>query len=146
MNNKYQRVVLNGQSSSWAKVSAGVPQSILGLLFFLIYINDLSYGLSSSTKFFADNTLILSVVNFFIKLGLPRKLHNVLPRNSSITINKSFIRPPLGYGAIIFHQRKIIAFVKRNESMKYHAALVITRAIEGSSREKIYKELGVKTL
>ena len=30
--------------------------------------------------------------------------------------------------------------------MKYHAALVITRAIEGSSREKIYKELGVKTL
>ena len=45
LSNRYQRVVLNGQSSSWVKVSAGVPQgSILGSLFFLIYINNLSCG------------------------------------------------------------------------------------------------------
>ena len=57
-------MVLNGQSSSWAEVSAGVPQgSVLGPLFFLMYINDLSCGLSSTTKLFADDTSLFSVVH-----------------------------------------------------------------------------------
>ena len=54
-----QRVVLNRQHSNWSNISAGVPQgSILGPLFFLIYINDLSDNLSSNPKPFADETSI----------------------------------------------------------------------------------------
>ena len=57
------RVVLNGQYSSWASVKAGVPQaSILGPLFFLIFINDLSDNLVSNPKLFADDTSLFSVV------------------------------------------------------------------------------------
>ena len=52
-----QRIVLNGQHSSWSDVLAGVAQgSILGPLLFLIYINDLSDGLQCNPKLFADDT------------------------------------------------------------------------------------------
>ena len=63
LSNGYHRVVLNGQASSWADVKAGVPQgSILGPLFFLIYISDLSENLKSTVKLFADDTLLFHVV------------------------------------------------------------------------------------
>ena len=63
-NNRLQRVILNGQSSNWEKVDAGVPQgSILGPLLFLIYINDISSNLESEVKLFADDTCLFSIVN-----------------------------------------------------------------------------------
>ena len=64
LRNRKQRVALNGQSSSWTYVNAGVPQeSILGPLLFISYINDLSDGLSSNAKLFADDTSLFSVVH-----------------------------------------------------------------------------------
>ena len=57
LNNRFQWVVLNGQSSSWAPICAGVFQgSFLGPLFFLIYINDLIKHIFSTAKLFADDT------------------------------------------------------------------------------------------
>ena len=57
LHERYQRVVLNGQTSSWNLVKSGVPQGfVLGPLFFLIYTNDLPDNLESNCKIFADDT------------------------------------------------------------------------------------------
>ena len=64
LSGRFQRVLLNGQTSSWRPILAGVPQgSILGPFLFLIYINDLPDELKSNAKLFADNTSLFAVVN-----------------------------------------------------------------------------------
>ena len=63
LSNTKQRVVLNGQHSSWADIKPGVPQSsILGPLLFLLYIDDLMENLHSNLKLFADDTSLFSTV------------------------------------------------------------------------------------
>ena len=57
-----QRVVLNGRSSSWKPVLAGIPQgSTLGSLLFFIYINDLPNEKKSNAKLFADDTSLFTI-------------------------------------------------------------------------------------
>ena len=222
-----QRVVLNGQSSYWADVTAGVPQGfILSPLLFLIYLNDLADGLSSIAKLFADGISLFSVVPnanttakelnndlvnishwayqwkmsfnpdpgkqaqdviFSKKLNkyyhptltfnnnnvletdsqkhldiifdnrlsfanhlkmilnkvnktvqLLRKLHNILPKPALLTIYKSFIRPHLDYGDIIYDQAYNTSFHQKLELLQYNTCLAITGAIRGTSREKLY--------
>ena len=59
-----QRVVLNGQLSSWSNIEIGIPQgSIVGPLLFLIYINNLSDGLTTNARLFADDVSLFSVVD-----------------------------------------------------------------------------------
>ena len=54
---RFQRVVLNRQTSLWKPVLAGIPQgSILGPPLSLIYINGLPNELNTNVKLFADNT------------------------------------------------------------------------------------------
>ena len=48
LTNRQQKVVLNGASSEWSRVYSGVPQgSILGLLLFNIYVNDIQSVVNS---------------------------------------------------------------------------------------------------
>ena len=62
LSNRQQRVVLNGKTSVWSCISAGVPQeSVLGPLFFLVYIDDLVDDISSDVKLFADDTSLFTV-------------------------------------------------------------------------------------
>ena len=222
LKNRKQRVVLNGQFSSWANVDAGVPQgSILGPLLFLVYINDLTNDLSSSAKLFANDTSLFSVVfnvdatakelnddlakvqdwalrwkmsfnpdiskqaqevifsrklkktprpplmfnsNLVNKassqkhlgiildeslsfekhlktisvktnkaLYILRKLQNLLPRDALITLYKSFIRPYLDYGDIIYEQAFNSSFREKPESIQCNASLAITEVPQGKN-------------
>ena len=52
-----QRVLLRNGVSQWAAVKSGVPQgSILGPVFFLLFVNDLPDSVLNSVKLFADDT------------------------------------------------------------------------------------------
>ena len=63
LDNRKQRVVLNGSLSDFIPIKSGVPQgSVLGPLLFLIYINDLEINIKSKIKFFADDTMLYSIV------------------------------------------------------------------------------------
>ena len=64
LSNRKQRVVLNGQTSSWAIIISGIPQgSILDPLLFLININNLPDDFTSIVKLFADDTCLFSAVH-----------------------------------------------------------------------------------
>ena len=235
LQNRHQQVLLNDQCSSWAPVFAGVPHgSLLGPLFFLIYIKDLKKAISTTNKLFPDDTTIFSIVNdidvsehelnsdlrkismwayqwkmpfnpdvskqaqevIFSKrtqklfhptvlfnnipvqcstvqkhlgvyldeklnfnthitekigkaskgIGVIKKLFKSLPRNALLTIYKSFVRPHLDYGDIVYDRPNNESFISKLEQVQYNAALAITGAIKCTSRSKLYNELGLESL
>ena len=79
-------------------------------------------------------------------IGIIHKLSKVLPRESLITIYKSFVRPHIDYGGIIYDQPNNDSFCNMIERVQYNAALAITGAIKGTSQLKTYKELGLESL
>ena len=245
LNDRKQRTVLNGRTSKWGSISSGVPQgSIHGPLFFLIYINDLTDGLTCNVKLFADDTSIFTVVNdphkaarglnhdlnliklwahnwrmtfnpdptkqavevifskkktptnhppiFFINIpvmkvhehkhlgiildsklsfashfqsilskckqgiGMLRFLSKYMPRYTLNEMYKLYVRPHLDYGDVIYHIPQnthdcsqtvtLTNSMEKLESIQYSAALAITGAWKGTSRQKIYDELGWESL
>ena len=59
LNNRKQRVVVDGSFSSFADVESGVPQgTVLGPLIFLVHINDLPSCVNSKVRLFADDCLL----------------------------------------------------------------------------------------
>ena len=79
-------------------------------------------------------------------IGLLRKLNSILPRAASVTIFKAFVRPYLNYGDVLYDQAFNSAFHGKLEAIQYNACLAITGTIRGTSREKLYHELGLKSL
>ena len=79
-------------------------------------------------------------------MGLLCKLQKFLLRPSLITICKSFRRSHLDYGDIVYDQAYNVSFHQNTESIQYNAALAITGAIRGTSREKLYHEFGLESL
>ena len=79
-------------------------------------------------------------------IGIIRRLYKFLPRASLVNIYRTFVRPHLDYGDIIYDSSSNATFSQMIESVQYNAALAITCAIHGSSRDKLYQELGFESL
>ena len=73
-------------------------------------------------------------------IGLIKKLSIHLPREALLLIYKSFVRPNLDYGDTIFDKPNTESF---KESIQYKACVAITGAIQATSRERLYRDLGL---
>ena len=177
LSGRLQRVVLNGQTSSWRPVMAGVPQgSIFGPLLFLIYINDLPNVLKSNAKLFADDTSLFTIVKD--KNESTNVLNNDLsliskwaydwkmlfnpdpkkPAQESIFSRKkqSQSHPIISLNNTHMerasYQRHLGIILDEKLYFKKYVDNVILKVdkgisvIQGTSREKIYKELGLESL
>lgn len=77
-------------------------------------------------------------------MGLIKKLKDRLSQNTLLTIYKPLEQPHLDYGNIFDHPNNE-SFPNKLESIQYNAALAITGAIiQGSSKTKLYKKLGLE--
>ena len=65
LNDRFQRVIINGQFSDWIKLLFGVPQgSVLGPLLFLVFIDDVVRTVHNcDIRMFADDTCLFITVD-----------------------------------------------------------------------------------
>ena len=70
----------------------------------------------------------------------------LLPRSSLLTMYKSFFRPHLDYGDVIYDQTNNSRLSDKTEFAQYNTALAKTAAIRGTSKEKLYQDLGLESL
>ena len=74
-------------------------------------------------------------------IGLLRKLQKILTKTPLLTIYKSFIRPHLDYGDIIYGKAYNSSFHRDLEKIQYNSALAITGAIRGTFKENVYQNI-----
>ena len=75
-----------------------------------------------------------------------KKISLILSRRGFLTIYKSFARPNLDYADIVYEKPLNESFKRKIEMVQYNTAFIITGAFKGTSRDKIYQELGLDSL
>ena len=101
---------------------------------------------------FLDSKLsLLDHINETIKkatkgVNAIRKMNLLLPCTSLLAIYKSFVRPHLEYGDVIYNEPNNSVLSDKIESVEYNAALAMTGTIRRTSKEKSYLQLGLESL
>ena len=95
-------------------------------------------GLKLDAKFTFNDNINQKIGKAIKGVGLLRKLQHFFPRWSLLTIYKSFIRPHLDHGDVIYDQPSNVNFSSKIESTQFNAALAIRGVITGSAPEKLY--------
>ena len=63
------------------------------------------------------------------------KYQLILPRHFLITIHKTFIRPHLDYGDVIYNHAFSESYQERLESIRYNVVIAVTGTTKGASSE-----------
>ena len=79
-------------------------------------------------------------------IGFIRRLSINLLRDALLTIYKSFVRPHLDYGDILYDEPNNENFQKKIEKVQCRACPAITGAIQETSGTKLHDELGLHSL
>ena len=79
-------------------------------------------------------------------IGLIRQLLLNLPADVLLTRYKSFIRPHLDYGDFLHDKPSNDNFQEKMKKVQYRDSLAITGRIQGTSRERLYDEIGLHSL
>ena len=78
LTDRRQRVVVDGEVSSWKSLLSGVPQgSVLGPILLLVYIDDLEEGVTGNILKFADDTKLFRKTK---EIGDKQKLQNYIDK------------------------------------------------------------------
>ena len=100
---------------------------------------------------FLDNRLTFSKhiresVNKATKgLSLLRYLSKYVSRKILDLSYKLYVRPHLDYGDVIYHNQRS-DLMNLIEQVQYKAALIVSGCWQGTSREKLYNDLGCESL
>ena len=77
----------------------------------------------------------------YFGVGKIKRLRDILPRDSLVTIYKSFIKTHLDYGDVIYDQPNNDSFSDKIEQLQHKSCLGITEVIQRTSQECLYNEL-----
>ena len=96
-------------------------------------------GIILDEKLSFTNHIKVKIQKAGIGIHVIKSINNILPPQALLTIYKSFIRPHLDYGDVIYDQPINESLRQTIVSVQYKAALTITGAIKGTPQAKLYK-------
>ena len=82
-----------------------------------------------------------AVLNALKGVSLLKYLSKYVYRNALELSYKLYVRPYLDYGDIIYHNQRV-DLMKLIEHVQYKASLVVSGYWQGTSRERLYEDLG----